>query len=46
MGIWVVFKIMAVTMQSVRSAAQKNLSNKLSPLSVTYTRIFMDYRLV
>lgn len=38
MGIWVVFTIMAVIMQSVRSAAQKNLSNKLSPLSVTYTR--------
>ena len=38
MGIWVVFTIMAVIMQSVRSAAQKNLSNRLSPLSVTYTR--------
>jgi drug/metabolite transporter (DMT)-like permease len=38
MGNWVVFTLMAVIMQSVRSAAQKNLSNKLSPLSVTYTR--------
>lgn len=38
MGIWVVFTIMAVIMQSVRSAAQKNLSNNVSPLSVTYTR--------
>ena len=40
MGIWVIFTIMAVIMQSVRSAAQKNLSNTLSPLSVTYTRYF------
>ncbi|MBQ0731459.1 MAG: hypothetical protein KBT75_12205, partial [Oleispira antarctica] len=38
MGIWVFFTIMAVVMQSVRSAAQKNLSNSLSSLSVTYTR--------
>ena len=38
MGIWVFFTIMAVIMQSVRSAAQKNLSNSLSSLSVTYTR--------
>ena len=38
MGIWVIFTIMAVTMQSVRSAAQKNLSNHLSSLSVTYAR--------
>ncbi|MCJ8314123.1 MAG: DMT family transporter [Saccharospirillaceae bacterium] len=38
MGVWVVFTIMAVVMQSVRSAAQKNLSTHLSALSVTYVR--------
>ena len=38
MGIWVIFTIMAVVMQSVRSAAQKNLSHHLSSLSVTYAR--------
>lgn len=38
MDIWVVFTIMAVIMQSVRCAAQKDLSHELSPLSITYTR--------
>ncbi|BCE03193.1 EamA family transporter [Marinicellulosiphila megalodicopiae] len=38
MGIWIVFTIMAVVMQAVRTAAQKNMSNHLSPLTVTFVR--------
>lgn len=38
MSSWVVYTIFAALMQSVRTAGQKQLSNRLSPMSVTLVR--------
>jgi len=38
MATWIVFSVFAALMQSVRTAGQKQLSNTLSPMSVTLVR--------
>lgn len=38
MSFWIAFTLMAVVMQAVRTAAQKNLSGVLSPMATTLTR--------
>lgn len=38
MTLWIAFTLMAVVMQAVRTAAQKDLSRALSPMATTLTR--------